>query len=288
MSRMVSTATASACVSCGAELRGRYCSECGEQRFVRHALTLRHFVEHAFEAVTHVDGTIFRTLRSLIIRPGELTADYVAGRRKIWLAPVQLFLILNVVYFVAHALHGWNTLTTDLRTHMRGTYHREFAVQMVDRKLSSKSLTLDQYRRTFDAKAGIQAKSLVVLMVPLFAGCVALLQVTRRRFAVQHFVFALHFFSFFLLYLTVANLLSTAILSGLARLGVKFGGGDVDAVVSFVSLVILASWLYVGLRRAYGDSRLLALPKALVLAFGLIYILYVYRFALFLVTYSTM
>ena len=284
---MLSTATATSCVSCGAELRGRYCSECGEQRFHHHALSLRHFVEHAFEAVTHVDGTIFRTLRSLVLRPGELTADYVVGRRRPWLAPVQLFLILNVLYFVAHALHGWNTLTTDLQTHMRATHHREIASQMVERKLNARSLTLDQYRRTFDAKAGIQAKSLVVLMVPLFAACVALLQVTRRCFAVQYFVFALHFFSFFLLYLTVANLLSTAILSGLARLGVKFGGGDVDALVSVVSLAVIASWLYHGLRRAYGDSRLLALPKALILAFGLGYILYFYRFALFLVTYST-
>lgn len=67
-----------------------------------------------------------------------LTADYVRGSRKPYLAPVQLFLIANLIYFAAVSINGWNTLNTNLYTHISWTEHAPLARRMIDRKLASR------------------------------------------------------------------------------------------------------------------------------------------------------
>jgi len=70
------------CANCAASQPGRFCARCGEKRIDAADHTLRRFGEHLFEAFTHVDGKIFLTVRSLLFRPGRLTADYLHGKRK--------------------------------------------------------------------------------------------------------------------------------------------------------------------------------------------------------------
>jgi hypothetical protein len=75
MSANVETATAGIerCVSCDAPLSGPYCSRCGERTLEPQALTFRHFVVHTVaHELLNVDGTLWRTLRLLFVRPGRL------------------------------------------------------------------------------------------------------------------------------------------------------------------------------------------------------------------------
>src|SRR6187399_1170117 len=74
-------------------MTGPYCAHCGEEVVDPHALTVRHFVGHtlAHEAL-HLDGKIWRTLRYLFFRPGLLTAEYCAGRRRLYVNPVRIFI----------------------------------------------------------------------------------------------------------------------------------------------------------------------------------------------------
>ena len=63
------------------------------------ALTLRHFVVHTVaHELLHVDGALWRTLRLLIVRPGQLSLEYAAGRRRAYLNPFRLLLIAIIVY----------------------------------------------------------------------------------------------------------------------------------------------------------------------------------------------
>src|SRR3954465_2802145 len=87
------------CVSCDAPLSGPYCSRCGERTLEPDALTLRHFVVHtAAHELLHVDGTLWRTLRLLFFRPGQLSLEYAAGRRRPYVNPFRLLIIAIVGY----------------------------------------------------------------------------------------------------------------------------------------------------------------------------------------------
>src|SRR5262245_36741157 len=89
------------CVSCDAPLAGPYCSRCGERALEPDALTLRHFVVHTVaHELLHVDGSLWRTLRLLFVRPGRLSLEYAAGRRRPYVNPFRLLLIAIIVYTV--------------------------------------------------------------------------------------------------------------------------------------------------------------------------------------------
>ena len=93
------------CENCAAVLHGEFCHACGQSVHnpIRH---LGHAVEEFFEAFWHLDGRVFRTLRDLMV-PGRVAANYLAGHRARYVAPLRLFVVLAVLTFFigAAAIH---------------------------------------------------------------------------------------------------------------------------------------------------------------------------------------
>ena len=67
------------CANCTAPLAGRYCGSCGQDSHV--SLSFKHFLHEFVEGLLHVDSTFWRTLRTLVTRPGLLTRHYLDGKR---------------------------------------------------------------------------------------------------------------------------------------------------------------------------------------------------------------
>lgn len=276
------------CPTCSAAVTGRYCAACGEKSFDHHSLSLSHFLEHAVEAVIHFDGAILGTLKTLVLRPGELTAAYVRGNRKPFLAPMQLFILMNVFYFFATALNGWNTLSTNLETHVGSTWHQAIAKPMVDQKLATRGITFAQYATVFDTKSRVQAKSLVILMVALFALGLAALRFRHGRYAAEHLVFALHLYAFLMLYLSITGTVANGILWVLKRgFGVSPGYVEVDLVISLILGAVFVWYASSALRATGTRTWRVALAQGVVLVGWMWAVLGLYRFLLFLASFYT-
>ncbi|OOG40135.1 hypothetical protein B0E52_12225 [Rhodanobacter sp. C06] len=106
---------ATACANCAAPLGGEYCAQCGERRLHPDEHTLRHIVGEWFEAFSHGEGRLLVSLRTLLLKPGELTREYFRGRRVPYARPVALFFAVNLLYFLLTTL---NTFSTALETQM--------------------------------------------------------------------------------------------------------------------------------------------------------------------------
>src|SRR5215475_9205862 len=68
------------CANCGAPLLGPHCYACGQpvKGMVRH---LSSILADAADTILNIDSRIFRTLGPLLVKPGYLTNEYLAGRR---------------------------------------------------------------------------------------------------------------------------------------------------------------------------------------------------------------
>ncbi len=91
--------TPTACLNCGATLRGQYCGSCG-QRARSRLISLWELISDAFGDLFELDSRLWRTVTPLLIRPGLLTADYLAGRRARYMPPFRMYLVLSLVFFV--------------------------------------------------------------------------------------------------------------------------------------------------------------------------------------------
>lgn len=257
---------------------GKFCAHCGEKHVEPGDHTLRKFGSHLFEAFTHADGKIFLTLHHLLLRPGRLTADHFLGRRKPYIPPLQIFLIANLVFFLLHPLIGSNTLTTSLNTHLRYTWHQGIAQALVEPRLAARGLTAEAYAGVFDAAAVTQAKSLVILVVPIFALAVMILYWRQRRHFAVHLTFSFHFCAILALTnLTVRLLRSADVFPSAENMS--------RGIIGF-SLLFMTSYLFRAVRVVFAhEAPWLTTLKALALGIALLLSLQAYRFALFFITF---
>ena len=92
-----------ACLNCGAALVGTHCHSCGQAAHVHK--TLGAFFHDILHGVFHFEGKIWRTLPLLAWRPGQLTREYIDGRRASYVSPIALFLFSVFLMFATiHAL----------------------------------------------------------------------------------------------------------------------------------------------------------------------------------------
>jgi hypothetical protein len=87
------------CLNCGTRLRGQYCGHCG-QRSHNRLISIWQLLQEAFGDLLELDSRLWRTLLPLLARPGQLTKDYLEGRRARYMPPFRTYLVLSVIFFV--------------------------------------------------------------------------------------------------------------------------------------------------------------------------------------------
>ena len=87
------------CVNCGAALAGPFCAECGQRALPPHP-TVREIVGDALAEFAGWDGKFAETIRMLVQKPGELTRQWLDGRRVHFISPLRLDLTASLAYFL--------------------------------------------------------------------------------------------------------------------------------------------------------------------------------------------
>ena len=100
MSAAVPPADANICRNCGALAPDTFCPSCGQETDTR-LPTLRKFMHDATGRLISFDSRLWRTLYALVAKPGFLTREYLDGRRRRYLRPTRLYLVMSVLLFAA-------------------------------------------------------------------------------------------------------------------------------------------------------------------------------------------
>jgi hypothetical protein len=223
------------------------------------------------------------SLRMLASPPGHLTADWIRGRRVGYLAPLSLFLWINVVFFVVQSASGLGILTWPLRIHLSDDSIAWLTTRLLAQHRPDVTASNGAYAEVFNSLEAVHAKSLVIVMVPAFALVLHALLLDRREPFKNSLTFATHFFAFALIWLcalfpTLAILLrfttASAVPAPLHH--------SMDFVVSGLEAAVLGWYIYVALDTVFGLSR----PRRLFMVIALVAALYVILLAYHAVVFA--
>jgi hypothetical protein len=256
-------AAAAVCPECGGELLGDYCHRCGEKRPEARDLTVRHFVGEALKELTSLDSKVYHTLVALLVRPGFLTLEWVAGRRSRYLKPLNLCLGVFAVTLFAYSVYKpvsiydlGNLLAQDQ------TGNTAPLARLAAKKHMETAELLDRISERWQRYVSLSP----LFLAAAFALVLQLVFIGSRRYFAEHLVFSMHFFSFTML----AFVLMWPIYF---FTGIKSGG--VNIVVAVVKWLIDIVYMFFAVRAVYrlGTARTLLVSLLLVLGYFVIYIL---------------
>jgi hypothetical protein len=258
-----------ACDNCCAPITDRFCSSCG-QRAAGRIVSLRALLREVLEDQLSLEARLPRTLHALLLRPGLLTADYREGRIARYVPPARLYLVTGLVFFLivsyvvsfeglfsniapyiddetGLALEGADIVLVGLPVDPERVpvALRPLARHYRDQQDRLNALPPREGSRIVYGGTISNVSLAVLLLVPGFA--LVLKALYPRRFYTEHLIFILHLHSaFFLL--------------GIAPLLVN------RAWVTLPMLLLMATYLFLALRRCYGRPSLATAPRFLALA----------------------
>ncbi|HEX5343947.1 MAG TPA: DUF3667 domain-containing protein [Duganella sp.] len=95
---MSTASTPDHCANCDTPLSGHFCSNCGQEAVLHHAST-REFLHEFIGHYVALEGKLWGSLKRLIFQPGELTNEYIRGRRVRYVQPLRMYLTFSVLFF---------------------------------------------------------------------------------------------------------------------------------------------------------------------------------------------
>jgi hypothetical protein len=128
------------CLNCGAEVTDRFCSHCGQEN-IEPRENFWQLLVHFFNDFTHFDGKFFSTIRVLLLQPGKLTREYIAGRRAGYLHPIRMYLFISFAFFILQYLTP--SPEEDFLMMDRQVVSRDSVIHLIDNKIISLNKSLN-------------------------------------------------------------------------------------------------------------------------------------------------
>jgi hypothetical protein len=270
-----STAASPPCRNCGHALTpaDHYCAQCGQLARLR-PLTVRAFIREYGYQYLGPKGSLWRTLALLLARPGLLTQEFLQGRRRRYLHPFRLYLVVSVLFFLLAGVAA--RFKAPIEVQAVDQVHGGVAVELDGGKPEvsiARQIDCDpaswlcaQVQRRYDLGPRELQRELAQLparfigylgygmfvLMPLFALLLMAAYRRRRLLYAEHLVFTLHLHTFWFI--------------GMGVVAVTPAGVDT------VALLWLAAYGLLALQRVYCGRwlPLLARAAALTLAYLLL------------------
>jgi hypothetical protein len=231
------------CPNCGHQAE-HFCPHCGQKQHGGHP-SLHHFARELIQETLSVEGRLFTTLRSVLTRPGQLTLDFIEGRRARHISPLRLFLIVFAIFFLV------SSEVFDIGEQLRPALR-----PAIEPRAAARGLTVDQMIVQSHDTIIIGIKTVRAGALVLNSFWYWLLFRRQRPHFIDHVVLSLQLACFSLSIGIVANLIAR-----------WTGSIAVDLVVA---LPLSVTYAVLSARRVYAQSWPAVLWKV-----GLVYAIYV-------------
>lgn len=260
------------CKSCHTQFTGTYCNNCGEKIRVANDRTFKTLLSDIVKAITLADNKLARTLGLMLYNPGFVSTEIANGRTVRYMAPIQVFFVLNLVYFLFPIVQLFNaSLTTQLYAPLGFLLKEPIA-----RKMATMHMNLESFALVYNLKTVSLAKLLVMVFVILASLPLNFLYRKRNRFFTDHFGYAVELACFNLL----VNAIMVDIITSIIPIGSYIGEGAVTGLFIATNLYFLMRSSYT----FYNERGWRLIVKSVLMILFLKIALEIYRMILFFVT----
>ena len=249
--------TTRSCTNCGNALVDVYCARCGEKQPNHHDLTVSHFAHDLFHELFHLDSKLFRTLRDLLIRPGELTGAYFEGRKQRYIAPLRMFLTLYALTFVAYS--AFKPVAIYSLDGLISLDPKQQLQKALERAATKRNTPITELKQRVEHRWQKNMSLLSMFNILATAIILKLLYIRHRRYLTEHLVFGTHYMCF-------AYCVSLILWPVYLAIGIR--QSIINALLAMVTFGVSALYLYLALRRVYGQGGSKTLLKSIVVWAG--------------------
>lgn len=239
--------------------------------------SIKHFAREAFQDFTHFDVKLTKTIKPLLFKPGYLTVKAFSAEQSTYVKPLALFVFLNFLFFLLKS-RGLFQYALDAYQ-----FESPFTHFIAD-AIAKSHLTPKIFAERFNTSMKFEEKEYLIVMVPLFALLIQLLYVFQKKNYVEHLVFSLHFYAFFLIYLTVVPVLFYLIKQVFDLMHKNAGFLQNESTTFLIIFPIFFIYLFFSMLVVYKQKILITIFKAVFATAGVAaLILFVYRTLMFFV-----
>lgn len=271
------------CKSCGNTFEGIYCNLCGEKILEIKDRSFQTFLQNILLALTFADNKFLKSLGLIIRRPGFLSKEYVEGKRVNYLKPIQLFFLLNLIYFLFPLLQLFNT---SLNTQMYLRMHSPLVRKMVQHKLELEGYNYQGYSLMYNEKSTGLAKLLILVFVLLASLPFTIIYRRKSRYFTDHVTLSVELATFNLamnaLFLSLILIILNKVLHW-THAGWENYLNDLTLTIIFILTNLY--FLFSAGRTFYNQRGFKLIMKVFLGLLGLFIALEMYRLLLFLITY---
>jgi len=88
------------CLNCNHKISRNinYCPNCGQEN-TDYKFAVWHLIIESINNYLNLDSQFFRSIYPFLFRPGHLTIKFIEGRRKLFINPIRLYIIISIIFF---------------------------------------------------------------------------------------------------------------------------------------------------------------------------------------------
>lgn len=167
------------------------------------------------------DGSTRRSFRRLLVSPGELTVQHLDGdldgaTRHVH--PIRLYLVINLLFFFLAPWVNSSNISVWKVQHQAIVQLQPALNDVVERAIAHSGVEDSKiFLAILDERLSAQQGALVWMLIPVLGLASFAVARRRRRYLVEHFVFATNLVSFFLVSLMAVGLSGRLVVAAVDR-----------------------------------------------------------------------
>ncbi len=254
------------CGNCEMPLSARYCPACGQDSY-RRVTSLGEILKDFFGDYLNLDSRLAQSMGPLIAKPGFLTREYLVGHRARYIPPLRLYLVISILFFFLLSVTAfgvpWVANSASMPVNVKLTVDKKKLAKLREmpawrRQIARNALKLKSQPRAFLHDIVRNLPTVMFILLPIFALVLKLLYIRRKRYYVEHLIFAAHYHANVFLAATFFLIVDA--------IAPRFGYAAISDALAWFLWAYLTIYLIVAMRVVYAQGIIKTTVKWFLLA----------------------